>query len=361
MEVIYITDTDFINKYYKEEDSHSIIYGMLYYQDKDDYYFNVLSLLRRQKANLIAKTKLKFWIEELNIIIQALKAWKEKADNIIVIIPFVSYEENIEVTIEYFKYSHGLLVEFQNSNWNDSSFDTSEIVTPVPSLESMLFELAEHLEAGDYCDENGCLYINGKPFTPYKELVEIPFKQELLSQLAKNSDKVDYCSEDGKLYVDGKEIDISELSEFEALKIPKDWEGYSSIAVDEMIRRGIKGEYRKSSKYNEDLYRNFFISEKPISLRKKNNENKEDLLLVKNTIKIGVLYYMLKDNITDNRLLTKIISFACDMKYDDAQKISSNTAYSYIQKRYFLNKQDGIDRIKEILKAYNIPISSEFD
>ena len=82
---------------------------------------------------------------------------------------------------------------------------------------------------------------------------------------------------------------------------------------------------------------------------------------MKNTIKIGVLYYMLKDNITDNRLLTKIISFACDMKYDDAQKISSNTAYSYIQKRYFLNKQDGIDRIKEILKAYNIPISSELD
>ena len=298
METIYITDTDFINKYYEEEDAHSIVYGILYYQNKDDYYFNVLSLLRRQKANLIAKTKLKFWIEELNLILQALKAWKEKADNIIVIIPFVNYEEKIEVTLEYFKYAHELLVEFQNSNWNDSSFDTSEVVTPVPSLESMLFELVEHLDAGEYSDENGCLYINGKPFIPYKELIEIPSKQELLSLLAKN--KVDYCYEDDKLYVDGKEIDI------ESLKIPKDWEGYGSIVVDEMIRRGIKGEYRKSSKYDEDLYRSFFVSEKPISFRKKVNENKEDFLFVKNTIKIGVLYYMLKDNIIDNRLLVSI-------------------------------------------------------
>lgn len=49
------------------------------------------------------------------------------------------------------------------------------------------------------------------------------------------------------------------------------------------------------------------------------------------------------------------------MKYDDSQKISNNTAYNYIQKRYFLNKQDGIDKIKEILKAYNIPIPNELN
>lgn len=129
-------------------------------------------------------------------------------------------------------------------------------------------------------------------------------------------------------------------------------EDKAMVIHDEMVRRGLCPNTKYT--YKEDKYRTCIIGayeespaeNKHVSLEERKEKSIKD--------RAAIIYYMLKDDV-ETSMIQKIIHYVCNPTKEYKGANPSDTIYTYVAhpEKYFLDKADRIDYIKETLQKYH--------
>lgn len=149
MEIGVITDTDFLPSLYQRKESeelYQLIYGILIYHDCDRIYELIAHLVLGQKSDVLMKSKIKRWKNELQRIIQKLKSFGGNKNGIkfqVFVFPY-HYSGNIGFTINLFDFAIIVLDEMAQCKRNEIKFIKPEhFHFPIRSMKEQFEKIAE--------------------------------------------------------------------------------------------------------------------------------------------------------------------------------------------------------------------------
>lgn len=378
-----ITDTDFIIYTHLSDDEYQLVYSIFFfygdfgsYGSNDEYIFNhLVRLCEKQPDGILKSVRVKQWVSLLETIITKLQGVEKTVD---IVIPYYLYSYNVEQTIKHYQFVRLVLVEmlqeqFQNLTLiEDEGID--EIIS-IPTIEEVFEEFFEskktallpsyiykflyHELLRFYIDADGTS--NAKCLACIDALFLKEFSGE--EQKAKEFFVSIYNEYKGKTEGNTQTFPeyVRDFFEFYILPFKKyateqntryvDWE---IMKENELSKRFYGG---KGSDDANKLYQGLFIDcEIPLI----ENENgfycdtpltdivddcfDKDLIVDSKTDteqkkhgdevkRVGVLYYMLKDNFRgDKTQMAKIISYALGVSIPENGRMGSSSIYQYLSK-----------------------------
>lgn len=295
-----ITDTDFIENYIPSyKDLYNLVYGIFYLSD-EEYPFEEESIY--------------------NLIVSLCIDLKTKSWRRLRCVRFINEITNVITKLKEYKFQYGniyIVIPFVRLYKQTIEFTIQKF--------DFALSVLKELYNSDFIDLE-LLELDNKVYP-------IPTISELFDELldSVNQGNFDYLTCDSQY-----------------------------IVLDEMYRRGLS--LNHSNKLDQNLYRDYFIGE----FLNLNLMNIKEVIVDDDTIKIsitdkkrvGVLYYMLKD-VLDEDLLISVISYVINKDYNKKKKANSSV-YKYLHNiSLLIDKQDNIDYIKSQLERYDIEVPKE--
>lgn len=296
----FITDTDFVKPYFWEQkDIYNIVYGPLFLASIDDIaiYNMVISICKSLGTKIWKRIRVRQYIECISSILKKLKEVKDMYDNVVVSIPFLSYEYSLDKTIHIYTQSISVLNELLDSDFVELELldlEGNMELYPIPSMENLFEELRDwigegSLEGYDYMDE--------------------------------------YIVTD-EMHRRGLHVNVNRSPDF-------DKEIYREVFIGEKL--------------------NFSQKE---SLQIKDNDEGNLPLTAQN--RIGVLYYMLNGKI-DTDLLIKVGNFILNKDYDIKKRANNAVYNYIHKPNGFTGKIDKVKYIISQLERYEIAVPKELE
>lgn len=384
-----ITDIDFI-KNPLEGDDYQLVYGVLYCYGKyeidevDSHLNNLLvDLCNEQPTKVLRKAKSKKWIRILQSIVDKLKSFKGEC---VVHIPHCKhYFHPITETQEQFLLAISVLEDFLSMDFNNMEYIDSldNAIVTVPSLYE-LFDDFRGLNKNSDTLIFGYLRNQLKPYfrirvfkeegkvevemdsninecinSIYTELINKAFDDDLMAA---------FKSVFHNIIPDNAESFSEQIISFYKLNILKDdciglmYDiqhpiNYYSLITEEMYRRGLIGRIEaKTEYYDEDLYKKLFLENNSIGIETSivvNDEEQEQENIKKPptmVARVGVLYYMLHDEI-ESDLLYKVTSYVIDKDLHP-----NNSSYKYIHSPHLFQDEKNAKYIKKQLERFELSV-----
>ena len=372
-----ITDEDFLprtsykylylssNKRNRQyEELYQLIFGILKHHNIDDIYQLLLILLSKQETDIIRNIKLKFWREELQIILTNLKRYKVNGYTIQVVLPYLWSKRAFDLTFvtSIFQWTVNIIDEISNFKGELILPQNTTLDYPLPQM-SKLFAKYMLNEVGVEWNEEDAS----------KKILDIA------RYLNNSKGEVDLGQWGGKNITDKLATPQINSSGDKSSKIDIKLNNlrinaslviiHYNMWLDEMTRRGFsESAGYKSIYYDEINYRRYYvradISEEelmstdllPLSHVEDNTTDKE---------KTAVIYFMLKDKVEKNTIST-ICNYVAGKKYNsNIRRKNSNSIDRYIRscQKEVLDECDytkeKMKNVAKILEEYEIEVPAK--
>lgn len=151
MEKAFITDTDFLSNEYNG-DLYQLIYGIFYHKTEDDIYNMLVKLVQEQKSVVLKRAKLKLWKSELETIIERLKKYIRKTNEVWVIIPVYLFELRLIQTISIFQFAANIIDELLKDDCEPVFLGNDDFPYPLGSLKDFFFEFLVIVHTKEYTE-----------------------------------------------------------------------------------------------------------------------------------------------------------------------------------------------------------------
>lgn len=407
-----ITDTDFITYAHLSDDEYQLVYSIFFfygdfgsYGYNDEYIFNhLVRLCKKQPEGILKSVRVKQWVSLLETIITKLQGVEKTVD---IVIPYYLYSYNVEQTIKHYQFVRLVLVELLQEQFQNLTLIKDEGIVEIisiPTIEEVFEEFFESKKTAllpSYIykflyNELIRFYIDVDETSTVKclEYIDALFLKEFSGeeQKAKEFFVGIYNEYKGRILEGNIQTFpeyVRDFFEFYILPFKKyaieqneryvDWK---AMKENELSKRFYGG---KGFDDANKLYQGLFLDCEIPLIEYENEFNcdtssieiiddsfNEDLVVDSKTViekkkhgdelkRVGVLYYMLKDNFKgDKTQMAKIISFALGVNIPDNGRMGGSSIYQYVS-----NPKDRFpkieDYIKKELNKYKCPIPKELD
>lgn len=379
-----ITDTDFITYAHLSDDEYQLVYSIFFfygdfgsYGYNDEYIFNhLVRLCEKQPDGILRTVRVKQWVSLLETIITQLQGIEKNVD---VVIPYYLYSYNVEQTIRHYQFVRLVLLEMLQEQFQNLTLIEDEGIVEIifiPTIEEVFEEFFESNKTAllpSYIykflyNELVRFYIDVDETSKVKclECIDALFRRELSGeeQKAKEFFVGIYNGYKGNAlegYAQTFPEYVRDFFEFYILPFKKydteqngryvDWE---AMKENELSKRFYGG---KGSDDANKLYQGLFVDREIPLIENENgfycdtpsidifdDSFDEGLIVDDKTDKeqkkhgdevkrVGVLYYMLKDNFRgDKTQMAKIISFALGVSIPENGRMGGSSIYQYLSK-----------------------------
>ena len=347
----FITDVDFLpitsykylylsskkrNRQYEE--LYQLIFGILKHRNIDDIYQLLLLLLSKQETDIIRNIKLKFWREELQIILTNLKRYTVNGYTIRIVLPYLLRNQalNLPLVISIFQWAINIIDEISNFKGELILPQDTTLEYPLPQMSKLFTKYILNKVGCEWTEEDAS-----------KNLLDI-------AHYLNNSK--------GEVELGGKQWGGG-MSAFVIL--------HYNMWLDEMTRRGFSETAGYKSKYydiEEINYRKYYIradisEEELMSTDLLSFSHVEDNTTDKE--KTAVIYFMLQDKVDKNTIST-ICNYVVGKKYNsNIRRKNSNSIDRYIRscQKDVLDECDytkeKMKNVAKILEEYEIEVPAK--